>query len=165
MCVFLYGCVHRATPIVVHICMCINQLSPPPSLPVVYGSPAGSHIGLLFDGDTHDSWLFETVCFHYASSSARKLHHCFVQRRHIWARMRGKNFKRRVFFGTTRNKGAWFGYGEKKLKSGRRLPCPRLLFPPALGFRGGQGIMLCLGKVGVEGLEKSKVQSLLEHPI
>lgn len=50
--------------------MCINPLTPPSSLPVVYGSPAGSHISLSFDDDTRDSWLLETICFHYASSSA-----------------------------------------------------------------------------------------------
>lgn len=44
----------------------------PPSLPVVYGSAVGSHISLPFDGDTHDSWPLVTVCFHYASSSARR---------------------------------------------------------------------------------------------
>lgn len=43
--------------------VCINQLSPPPSLPVVYGSPAGSHISLPFDGGTHDSWVLGARLF------------------------------------------------------------------------------------------------------
>lgn len=102
------------------ICVCINQLSPPPSLPVVYGSAAGRHISLPpFDGDTNDSWLLEAVCFHYASSSTRCS--CITvscKASKFWAEMRGKNFKRRVVFGAGRNKGAWFGYEEEKLKSG-----------------------------------------------
>lgn len=71
LCVFVHGCACTTTSMHLPVCVCINQLSPPPSLPVVYGSPVGSHISLPFDGDTHDSWLLGAVCFHYASSSAR----------------------------------------------------------------------------------------------
>lgn len=55
-----------------------------------------------------------------------------------------KEFEEERFFGTTGNKGAWFGHKGEKLVPGRRL-----LFPPWLWFRGGQGFIRCqcLGKV------------------
>lgn len=54
---------HLFASLCVCVCVCINQLSPPPSLPVVYGSPAGRHISLPFDGDTDDSWLLGGCLF------------------------------------------------------------------------------------------------------
>lgn len=87
----------------------------PPSVPLVYGSTAGSRISLLFDGDTGDSWLFVTVCFHYASSSARRsteLYRRFVQGKQIRARTRGKNSAEESFLALQETKG--LGSGSKK---------------------------------------------------
>lgn len=72
-----------------------------------------------------------------------------------------KEFQEESFFGTRGNKGAWFGYKEEKLKPGRRL-----LFPLWLGFRGGQGFIICqsLGKIGITNTGMSKVRSLFKHP-
>lgn len=127
------------------VCEEAVTLASPPSLPVVYGSTAGSRISLPFDGDTGDSWLFVTVCFHYASSSARRsteLYRSFVQGKQIRARTRGKNSAEEGFFGSTRNKGAWFGFEKDE----RRVCCPRMLFPQSFKFRGGRGSIKCLGK-------------------
>lgn len=57
VCVFHVGAHAQLEYIHAWVCICvrINHLSPPPSLPVVYGGSAGSHISLPFDGDTHDS--------------------------------------------------------------------------------------------------------------
>lgn len=87
----------------------------PPSVPVVYGSTAGSRNSLPFDGDTGDSWLFVTVCFHYASSSARRsteLYRRFVQGKQIGPERGERIQQRRVFLALQETKG--LGSGSKK---------------------------------------------------
>lgn len=53
----------------------------------------------------------------------------------------GKEFSRGGFFGTTRNKGAWFGF--EKERDERGVCCPRTIFPQSLEFRGGRGSIKC----------------------
>lgn len=60
----------------------------------------------------------------------------------------GKEFSRGGFFGTTRNKGAWFGF--EKERDERGVCCPRMIFPQSLEFRGGRGSIKCLGKKETE---------------
>lgn len=56
----------------VHICVRINHLSPPPSLPGGFWRLSREpHQPSPFDGDVRDSWLLKAVCFHYASTVAR----------------------------------------------------------------------------------------------
>lgn len=122
------------------VCEEASTSASPPSLPVVYGRTAGSRISLPFDGDTGDSWLFVTVCFHYASSSARcstELYRSFVQGLQIRARMRGKNSTEESLFGSTRNKGAWFGFEKER---DQRSLLPTDAFSTVFGVQRCSGI-------------------------
>ncbi len=156
-CVFVHWCVHT-----LHLCMCAHLC--------VYKSALTSSItssGLWEPSrEPHQPplWWWHTWFMAFRDRlfslrllvSSLKLHHSFVQRKQIWARMRGKNFKRRVFLALEETKG--LGLGIKRRNLSQDNGCPRLLFPPSLGFGGGQGFMICqsLGKVGVERVWKSQ---------
>lgn len=76
-----------------------------------------------------------------------------------------KEFQEESFFGTRRNKGAWFGYKEQKLKSGRRLPTAT--FSTVAWVQRWSGIhnmSESWKRRNWKDTGKSKVQSFFKHP-
>lgn len=123
-----YAC--TVTPI--HMCTFaqINQPSPPPSLPVVYGSPVGSHISLplmvtrMIHGFQRP-FVFITPPRQLAVAVSRfratQANSGQNERKEFWE---GRFF----FWHGKKQRGLVFGT-DKKLKAGRRTPVAAF-FPP-----------------------------------
>lgn len=149
--------------------VCINQLSPPPSLPVVYGSPAGSHISLPL-------WWWHTwfMAFRDRLFSLRLLVSSLaVSRFRATQANSGQNERKecqgeRFFLALKETKGLGFGM-DKKLKAEWRTAVAAFFFffQLLLRFRGSQGFLKCQcwKTRSWKTTEKSKSWQLLQHSV
>lgn len=91
-----------------------------------------------------------------------ELHHGYVHRKHIWARRKGKNFKKREGFFLALEETKGFGYEKSKLRQNNGN-----FFHSGLGSVVGQGFIIYqrLEKDGIYRLQRSQRSGLFGgHP-